>query len=113
MTRLGLKPTDEEIDEVFNTIDRDNSGLIDREEFQAVLRNQYKTKLGEDELRATFKVFDQRNSMRIGEKELKDLSIKLGYFLSADEIKEMISVADINGDGYVDFEEFVRVMIQE
>ena len=28
-----------------------------------------------------------------------------------DEIKEMISVADINGDGYIDFEEFVRIML--
>ena len=72
---------------------------------------KFKDALLEEELRETFKVLDYKNKTRFGEPELKEICTKLKYDLSTDEIKEMISVADINGDGFVDFEEFVRVML--
>ena len=65
----------------------------------------------EEELLEAFKVFDTKNKQRFGEPELSDICKRLKCDYTSEEIKEMISVADINGDGYIDFEEFVRIML--
>ena len=65
----------------------------------------------EEELLEAFKVFDTKNKQRFGEPELSDICKRLKCDFTSEEIKEMISVADINGDGYIDFEEFVRIML--
>ena len=58
-----------------------------------------------------FKVFDIKNKLRFGENELEEICHRLKCEFTCDEIKEMISVADINGDGWIDFDEFVRIML--
>ena len=36
---------------------------------------------------------------------------KLGGDLNENEIKDMINQADIDGDGFINYEEFVRMML--
>lgn len=38
------------------------------------------------------------------------MMINLGEKLSDDEVEQMISEADLDGDGQVNFEEFVKMM---
>ena len=58
-----------------------------------------------------FKVFDTKGKQKFGDSELSDICKRLRCEFTQEEIKEMISVADINGDGFIDFEEFVRIML--
>ena len=58
-----------------------------------------------------FKVFDKKNKQRFAESDLNEICKRLKCEFSTEEIREMISVADINGDGWIDFEEFVRIML--
>ena len=45
-------------------------------------------------------------------KELKEVTTTLGQALSEEEFKEFWREADINNDGKIDIEEFVKVMSQ-
>ena len=113
MIKLGLHATSEELNEIMADIDKDRDGSISYNDFCNQIKSKIQDALSEEELRETFKVMDTRNQSRFGEKELKEICSKLNYKLSPEEIKEMIAVADINGDGSIEFEEFVRVMLLE
>ena len=55
-------------------------------------------------------VFDKDGDGKISSTELKQVMANLGEKLTDDEIEEMIREADADGDGEVDYEEFVKMM---
>ena len=63
----------------------------------------------EDEIRQAFKVFDKDGNGYITSDELGSVMANLGERLSANELKQMMMEADKNGDGKIDYEEFVKV----
>lgn len=111
MQKLGLHPTPDELTEIVNDIDKDGDGDIDFSEFLRLMSTKLKDAQTEEELLEAFKVFDTKGKQRFGEPELAEICKRLKCDFRPDEIKEMISVADINGDGFIDFEEFVRIML--
>ena len=60
------------------------------------------------ELRKAFDVMDANKDGVVTPDELRTLLTGLGEEVTDDIINEMIKVADTNGDGKVDFEEFVK-----
>ena len=62
------------------------------------------------ELREAFSLFDTDASGSIDLKELKAAMKALGFDISKEEIKKMLSNVDLNSNGEVEFEEFVRMM---
>ncbi|KAF8008140.1 hypothetical protein BT93_K1970 [Corymbia citriodora subsp. variegata] len=64
----------------------------------------------EEELKEAFKVFDKDQDGYISPSELRHVMINLGEKLTEEEVQQMISEADMDGDGQVDFEEFVKLM---
>ncbi|KAJ9505262.1 hypothetical protein QJQ45_027904 [Haematococcus lacustris] len=69
----------------------------------------------EDELREAFKVFDKDGNGFISAVEqcmqLRHVMTNLGERLTDEEVEEMIREADVDGDGQVNYEEFVNMMI--
>ncbi|ESN98600.1 hypothetical protein HELRODRAFT_106870 [Helobdella robusta] len=65
----------------------------------------------EEHLRAAFRTFDQDNSGKISAQELRQVMINLGEKLTDQEIQEMIDEADCDGDGQINYEEFVKMMV--
>jgi len=63
----------------------------------------------EDEVRQAFKVFDKDGNGFITGDELGLVMKNLGEKLTSEEVKEMMREADTNGDGKIDYEEFVKV----
>lgn len=51
-----------------------------------------------------FKVFDMDGNGYIDKHELKYVMRRLGENLSDDDLKAMFHEADLNGDGYIDYE---------
>ncbi|CAL5353373.1 hypothetical protein ACSBR2_032358 [Camellia fascicularis] len=58
------------------------------------------------ELRRVFQMFDQNGDGKITKKELSDSLENLGIFIGDKELVQMIEKIDVNGDGYVDIDEF-------
>ena len=55
-------------------------------------------------------MFDKDGNGKISKEELKLVMKNLGENLTDEEINEMIREADDDGDGHVDFDEFVKMM---
>ena len=60
------------------------------------------------ELKAAFQAMDTNGDGQVTKDELKQLLAQLGEAVDDSVIDEMIKIADVNGDGKVDFNEFVK-----
>lgn len=60
------------------------------------------------ELRMTFDVMDADGNGYVTREELKSMLYGLGEIVNDDYIEDMISKADLNRDGKIQFDEFVR-----
>ncbi|XP_010547159.1 PREDICTED: calmodulin-like protein 3 [Tarenaya hassleriana] len=58
------------------------------------------------ELRRIFQMFDRNGDGKITKKELSDSLKNLGIHIPDKDLEQMIEKIDLNGDGYVDIDEF-------
>lgn len=63
----------------------------------------------EEEILEAFKVFDKDGNGFISAAELRHVMTNLGEKLTDEEVDEMIREADVDGDGQINYEEFVKV----
>ena len=59
------------------------------------------------------RAFDHNNDGSISKDELKEAMTRYGHIFSEEECEEMFSEADRNGDGNIDFDEFLSMMMAE
>ena len=67
----------------------------------------------EEEIVEAFKVFDKDGNGFISAAELRHVMTNLGEKLTDEEVDEMIREADIDGDGQINYEEFVKMMMSK
>lgn len=113
---LGQSPTEEELQLMMNSVDTDQNGVIEFDEFVQLMQSYLHSSNGaamvdaEGEMLEAFRVFDKDGNGLISEDELKQAMIGLGERLTAEELKAMIAAADVNGDGQIDYKEFLEMM---
>eukprot|EP01087_Luapelamoeba_hula_P016063 TRINITY_DN4900_c0_g1_i1.p1 TRINITY_DN4900_c0_g1~~TRINITY_DN4900_c0_g1_i1.p1 ORF type:complete len:168 (-),score=45.36 TRINITY_DN4900_c0_g1_i1:73-552(-) len=111
MKSLGQSPSETELRDMISEVDANGDGQIDFNEFLTMMaRKMQEGETGEDELREAFKVFDTDGNGFISPQELREVMLGLGEKLTDGEVDEMIKEADSNGDGQVDYAEFVKMM---
>ena len=64
-----------------------------------------------DELKRAFEIFDKDGNGTISAAELRHVMTNLGEKLTDEEVDEMIREADVDGDGQINYEEFVKMMM--
>ncbi|KAL6056317.1 Calmodulin [Balamuthia mandrillaris] len=111
MRSLGQNPTEAELREMIQEVDTDNNGTIDFPEFLTMMARKMQDAEGEDEIREAFKVFDKDGNGQISAAELRHVMTNLGEKLSEEEVNEMIREADVDDDGMINYEEFVKMMM--
>ncbi|KAM7265520.1 hypothetical protein ACFE04_003203 [Oxalis oulophora] len=62
--------------------------------------------MDQGELRRVFQMFDRNGDGKITKKELNHSLENLGIFIPDKELTQMIEKIDVNGDGFVDIDEF-------
>lgn len=119
----GHRPSEDELGEMIRDADADGNGTIDFAEFLALMaRKTASSSAGaggggdgnydpDEELREAFKVFDKDQNGYISATELRHVMINLGEKLTDEEVEQMIREADLDGDGQVNYDEFVRMMM--
>ncbi|KUL87460.1 hypothetical protein ZTR_04532 [Talaromyces verruculosus] len=110
MRSLGQNPTESELQDIVNELDVDHTGTIDFDEFLTMMIHKGKATDEEAELRAAFEVFDQDGSGTISADEMRRVMKSIGEELTDAEIDEMIKEADTDGNGTIDYQEFVHLM---
>lgn len=104
-------PTAEEVAAMIGDIDADNDGCISLEELRKVGSVFESPADGEEELREVFDVFDADHDGKITAEELHEVLSALGDArCTLADCRRMIAGVDKNGDGFVCFEDFTRMM---
>ena len=110
LDHYGKILSDQEVEDMFNAVDTDKSGFIDYTEFVVAATNQ-KALTSQEKLRAAFKMFDKDGSGIITADEIKEVLCFGGTnSLSEEQVNVIIKQVDENGDGEIQFEEFVQMM---
>ena len=110
---INIDASDEEIKEIIGKLDLENKTEINYEEFLSIINQKDKDVDEEEEVLKAFKVFDKEGNGLININELKDIMLNIGNNWSEDELNEMLGEADIDMDGYINYEEFVRTMMSK
>jgi len=108
---LGQNPTEGELAEMVRMVDRDGNGTIEFPEFLMLVANNSRKPDTEEDVIESFKTFDKENNGFIPAAELRHVLMNIGDKLSDEEVDVLIQEADIDGDGQINYEEFVRNMM--
>jgi calcium-dependent protein kinase len=101
----------EEILALMQAADTDKSGTINYTEFIAATMDA-QIFMREENLRNAFMIFDTDQSGKIDAKEIKALleGEEFQDQIEHDKLKAVVDEVDTNGDGEIDFEEFLTMM---
>uniref|UniRef100_A0A1W7RAW0 Calglandulin n=1 Tax=Hadrurus spadix TaxID=141984 RepID=A0A1W7RAW0_9SCOR len=110
MRALGFEPRKEEIKLIVAEIDKNKLGKIGFDDFVTLMTTKMAEKDTNEEILKAFQLFDIDNTGKISFDNLKSVAKELGENLTDEELQEMITEADKDGDGLVNQEEFLHIM---
>ena len=110
MRNLGRNPTEKELQDLLEDCDIDYRGSITFKKFMDIMTAVMIGNNSEKEMREAFRAFDQDGSGYLDAAELKYFMTKEGEKLTDAEVDELIREWDIDGDGKLNYEEFVKMM---
>eukprot|EP00092_Neocalanus_flemingeri_P014501 GFUD01015646.1.p1 GENE.GFUD01015646.1~~GFUD01015646.1.p1 ORF type:complete len:150 (+),score=72.23 GFUD01015646.1:47-496(+) len=112
MRAMGQNPTEDELLNLVMEVDMDGNGTIEFDEFLDMMKKKASEVDEEAELKEAFKIFDRDKDGFISMKELKKVTSMLGTVLTKEEIDEFMAEADVDGNGKLDYDEFVKMLLQ-
>ena len=92
-------------------VDLNSDGKIELDEFITLMSRNSPDTQTEDEVINAFRVFDKEGNGLSATAELKHIMMTIGDKMTEAEADEMIPAADIDDDGAINYEEFVRMMM--
>ena len=110
MRSLGQNPTEADLQDIINEVDADRDGTINFREFLTMMGLKMDEANREAELQEAFRLFDKDSNGLISAEELRHVMKNLGENLTDGDIGEMMREADTDGDGQINYDEFVKVM---
>lgn len=107
---MGEEYTEQDIQEMLNEISADGSPSIDFNEFLSLMAQRTFQAETDEEIIEAFKVFDSDGSGYISTAELEQMMMTFGQQFSLEETAQVLQEADMDGDGMVDYVEFVKII---
>ncbi|XP_022898936.1 calmodulin-6-like isoform X2 [Olea europaea var. sylvestris] len=109
MRTLEQNPTEAELKDMIIEVDADGNGTIELQEFLNLMARKQKD--SEEAFKEAFRVFDKDQNGYISAAELRNVMTNLGEKLADEEVDEMIREADVDRDGQINYEEFVKIIM--
>merc|ERR1712038_468694 len=110
LREIGQNPTEAELQDMVNEVDKDGTGSIDFPEFLTMMGIKVNEENAEGEIREAFRVFDGDGNGFIDRRELGLIMKFMGEALTEREIQMIIDEADVDHDGLIDYTEFFSMM---
>jgi calmodulin len=111
MRMLGHELKQYQLEDCIAIVDADGSGSVDFEEFLDLMRMKTKESQEEAEVKEAFRILDRQNKGEINTSVIKEILMKLDDEITEDDVDEMIYEIDEDGSGWVDYEEFKKLML--
>ena len=111
MNALNDKISDSELKKMLKELELTSSSSIKFDEFIYILTRKMREADAEEELQEAFKVFDRDGDGKIPKDELILIMKEIGEPLSQEELDQFIKEADTKKDGYIDYAQFVHLML--
>ena len=105
MTAVGEAVTDEDIKNMIEEADLNTDGVVDFPEFAKMMQQRRK-----QNALAEFQIFDKDGSGTVSAQELKEVLKKFDVDISDETLDGMIKEADQDGDGSINYTEFIKIM---
>ncbi|KAL3881039.1 hypothetical protein ACJMK2_033239 [Sinanodonta woodiana] len=111
----GLNPTDKEVVQILNSVDKDRDGVLSYSEYREIVGPQLlqldeKNQVLED----AFKVYDKNGDGRLSEYEFRSMLRDKGDEpLTDEEIDHLIIQLDRDGDGTISLKEFKALLASQ
>ena len=110
ISALNIKITKEEIRNIYSDFGKDIREKINLDEFMEIVIPRLPDRHTKDYIQKIFQYFDLENTGKITSRHLKKIAQEIGENLSDEELKEIMEEADKDGDGYIGFDDFYRIM---
>mmetsp|Transcript_46482 Transcript_46482/g.91468 ORF Transcript_46482/g.91468 Transcript_46482/m.91468 type:complete len:139 (-) Transcript_46482:174-590(-) len=106
---VGHNPTQAEIQELQAQVEKD--GNIFFQDVQNLLQSREQKKTSHEAMVEHFKVFDKNGNGLISAAELKHVMMSLGDSLTEEEAAEMVTAADPQNSGQINYASFVTMLM--
>ena len=107
---LNIKITKDEIRQIYSDFGKDIRDKVTQDEFMEIVIPRLPDRHTKDYIAKIFQYFDLENTGKITHRHLKKIAQEIGETLTDEELKEIMEEADRDGDGYIGFEDFYRIM---
>ena len=111
MRAMGFEPKREEVRRMIAESDRDGTGTISFDTFQAVMSTKMHARDPKEEAVKAFRLFDDDETGTISLKNLRRVAKELGENMTDDELQEVIDFCDKDGRGEILLEDFCSVLL--
>lgn len=115
MQSLGYDVKNQMVYQVLESIDKDDAGgkTIDFNDFLDLMTARMSSKDSREDILKVFRLFDDDNKGKISLDNLRRVARELGEDMNEEELKEMITRADLDGDGLISEDEFYNIMTKK
>ena len=113
MMTLGHNPTAGELQDMIDEVDADSDGKCDFDEFLALMAKQTEHDNTEDEIREILSVFDKNSDGKISVADIRNYLGMFGDRMRPEEIDQLINETDKDKDGFIWYEDFVQVILED
>ena len=110
MISLGFETRNNSIYQMILDLDSDGNGTIDFDEWIGLMTKKTNDKESRASLKKVFDLFDDERTGYISIKNLRRVAQEVGENISEEELQDLITRADLDGDGLVSEEEFYRII---
>ncbi len=109
---LTANLTEAQLKDMLNEVDPENEGRIDFQGFLQCMSRQMKDTDADEEILDAFRVFDKEKNGLISIEEFKQVMDSLGEKLTDEEFEGMVRDANVDENGCVNYEIFVKKMLE-
>jgi len=110
---LGYNPTETEVNTIMAEVEVDHNGKMNLSQFIMLMHNQVGNTDTMEEMRIAFRAFDTDGDGKISKEEFRVCMLNFGERFLEEDIELMIRLADLDDNGFIDFEEFVRMLTMD